>query len=455
MPMLVPRRRIMITAAAAVFAIGASSPWQPFFFYAGAFSFTSYQTSLHYRTSTVSSPTALHGGVGVANTYSWKEEQFEIEVIIPVPPKTSAKNIKFKCSSEGIDLRLNSKEEEEGKILLDGTRKMRGKICVDGSFWSIADASASSTKVDGESNSREITITIEKHFVPISTIGGQQTFDAVTDFDWGGVYPNDEEEVTHRKYDKPEELDVREYAAKMGIDIDNLDMSKVDKTMFGAGLSGGNNPLEEGEEDRDTTPSGTANNEKKKGLHFDIEQATLDQLTRSGLAKEIVQQGDGTEYSLNDETEFSMLGEDILSEELREAGIISGSRPVGSNVPDAWQESSVLVEEVPGYQKTYDVDAASDGGIIVGDIVETEVNTEDDSSSDDSGDDETVALPESELKSASLDGEEKEEAVDPIDKLTVAKLKEILKAQGKKTSGTKQILRDRLRNHVSVLLQEE
>ena len=394
----------------------------------------------------------------MANTYSWKEEQFEIEVTIPVPPKTSAKNIKFKCSSEGIDLRLNN-EEDGGKILLDGTRKMRGKIYVDGTFWSIADAT-SSAKVDGEVP-REITITIEKHFVPASTVGGTQTFDAVTDFDWGGVYPNDEEEVTHREYDEPEELDVREYAAKLGVDIDNLDMSKVDKTMFGAGLSGENNPLE-GQDGQDATSSGRAT-DKKKGLHFDIEQATLDQLTRSGLAKEIVQQGDGTEYSLDDETEFSMLGKDVLAEELREAGIVSGSRPVGINVPDVWQESSVPVEEVPGYQKTYD---AADGGIIVGDIVETQLVAEDDSSND-SDDDDNADLPEGKLKSASLDGEKKgeeeeeeeEEAnsneVDPIDKLTVAKLKEILKAQGLKQSGTKQILRNRLRNHVDTLLQQE
>jgi len=413
----------------------------------------------------------------VANTYSWKEEQFEIEVTIPVPPKTSAKNVKFKCSSEGIDLRLNSNDDEEeegGKILLDGTRKMRGKICVDGTFWSIADATSSSSSkaVNGESsNPREITITIEKHFVPASTVGGQQTFDAVTDFDWGGIYPNDEEEVTHRKYDEPEELNVREYAAKLGVDIDNLDMSKVDKTMFGAGLSGGevnNHPL--GADEGGQGNASDQKKKKKKGLHFDIEQATLDQLTRSGLAKEIVQQGDGTEYSLDDETEFSMLGKDVLAEELREAGIVTGttSRPVGGTVPDVWQESSVPVEEVPGYQKTYDV-ADNDGGIIVGDIVETEVVVaeDDESGNDSSDDDEIVDLPEGEMKSASVGEEQKEEekevevtanakeAADPIDKLTVAKLKEILKAQGLKQSGTKQILRDRLRNHVDTLLQQE
>ena len=438
----------MITiTTAAIIAAGVSSWKSSSLFYAGAFSFP---TSLQRRTSS-----ALFGGVGVANTYSWKEEQFEIEVTIPVPPKTSAKNVKFKCSSEGIDLRLNN-EEDGGQILLDGTRKMRGKICVDGTFWSIADAT-SSAKVDGEIP-REITITIEKHFVPASTVGGQQTFDAVTDFDWGGVYPNDEEEVSHREYDEPEELDVREYAAKLGVDIDNLDMSKVDKTMFGAGLSGENNPLE-GQDGQASTNRAT---DKKKGLHFDIEQATLDQLTRSGLAKEIVQQGDGTEYSLDDETEFSMLGKDILAEELREAGIVSGSRPIGTNVPGVWEESSVPVEEVPGYEQTYDAAAAD--GIIVGDIVETEVvAAEDDSSSDDSDDDTNTDLPESELKSASLDGEKKSEEedegksneTDPIDQLTVVRLKEILKANGLKQSGTKQILRDRLRNHVDTLLQQE
>jgi len=402
-------------------------------------------------------------------------------VTIPVPPKTSAKNIKFKCSSEGIDLRLNNnnnnngEEEEEDQILLDGTRKMRGKICVDGTFWSIADAATttSSSKVDGEniSNPREITISIEKHFVPASTVGGQQTFDAVTDFDWGGIYPNDEEEVTHRTYDEPEELNVREYAAKLGVDIDNLDMSKVDKTMFGAGLSGENDPLDDVEEGQggatpSSSSSGNANEKKKnkKGLHFDIEQATLDQLTRSGLAKEIVQQGDGTEYNLDDETEFSMLGKDILAEELREAGIVTTGSSSSPTVPDVWQESSVPVEEVPGYQKTYDV-VGDDGGIIVGDIVETEVVAEDDSSNDDDSDDEeSVDLPKGELKSASVGGEQKEKEevkaadskeTDPIDKLTVVKLKEILKAQGLKQSGTKQILRDRLRNHVDTLLQQE
>lgn len=446
----------MVTTVAAVL-IAVTSVWQPFF-YAGAFLFTSYS---HYSlsldrslpSSSSSYKSALSGGVGVADTYSWKEEQFEIEITIPVPHDTEVRNVKFKCSSEAIDLRLNNNNDE--KILLDGTRKMRGKICVDGTFWSIADTAMSSA-------TREITITIEKHFVPVSTIGGQQTYDTLTEFDWGGIYPNDEEEVTHRKYEEPEELNVREYAAKLGVDIDNLDMSKVDKTMFGAGISGENNPLEGtgggSEENLDSSsPSRSNMKSKKGGFHFNIEQATLDQLTKSGLAKEIVQQTDGREYSLDDETEFSMLGKNILSDELREAGILTDNRPVGSNVPGIWQESSIPVEpipveEFPDFQKKYNVD-----GLIEEDTVEREI-TGDESISD--GDDNESVMSVSTPLSASLDDEDEEEEQvasdgDPIDKLTVAKLKEILKAQGLKTSGTKQILRDRLRNHVDTLLQEE
>jgi len=154
---------------------------------------------------------ALSVGSGVATTYSWKEEQFEIELKVAVPARTSAKDIKFTCSSDSIHLVLlqNNDTDDKRILLLDGARKMRGKICVDGTFWSI----------DNNADEREVTITIEKHFAPISSVGGTQTYDTLTDFDWGGVYPNDEEEVTYRKYDEPEELDVREYAAKLGVDI--------------------------------------------------------------------------------------------------------------------------------------------------------------------------------------------------------------------------------------------
>ena len=79
------------------------------------------------RTSTI-----LNNGVGTASTYTWNEEQFEIEVKLTVPPKTTTKDIKFKCSSQSIDLRLlncanDNNNDGDGnnigeKILLDGSR---------------------------------------------------------------------------------------------------------------------------------------------------------------------------------------------------------------------------------------------------------------------------------------------------------------------------------------------
>ena len=88
-------------------------------------------------THRIQTNTALYVGIGVANNYSWKEEQFEIEVKVAVPAHTSAKDIKFTCSSDSISLLLinNSVNRTDDEIvLLDGARKMRGKICVDGTF---------------------------------------------------------------------------------------------------------------------------------------------------------------------------------------------------------------------------------------------------------------------------------------------------------------------------------
>ena len=44
---------------------------------------------------------------------------------------------------------------------------------------------------------------------------------------------------------------------------------------------------------------------------------------------------------------------------------------------------------------------------------------------------------------------------DPIDMLTVARLKEVLRAQGLQTSGAKGVLRERLKDHVNSLLQKD
>lgn len=41
--------------------------------------------------------------------------------------------------------------------------------------------------------------------------------------------PDDTTEVTFREYEEAEELDVRYYADKLGVDVDKVDMIKVDK----------------------------------------------------------------------------------------------------------------------------------------------------------------------------------------------------------------------------------
>jgi len=420
-----------------------------------------------HASAPLSKKTALKGGVGVANTYSWNEEQFEIEVKIKVPPKTSAKDIKFKCSSDSIDLHLLNNDEKV--VFLDGSRKVRGKICVDGTFWSI--------EGNGDAD-REITITLEKHIVPTSSAGGTQTYDTLTDFDWGGLYPNDEEEVSHRKYDEAEELNVREYAAKLGVDIDNIDMSKVDPTMFGTGGYGkdGDNASDDAEEGEDGNGKGAVGGNRNKGFNFNITQATLEQLTKTGLAKEVIQQGDGMEYelgsdgSLDEEKVFSMLGKDVSDDELRDAGIVGGG---SAAVPTMWDQQTVPVEEAPGYTKTFDTDnsfADNADGIIESEIVEREIlerNTVVDMFSEtlekevaqsedmDNVQDVTAEIVQNNDVEQDASTNDEKAVQDPVDTLTVVRLKEILREQGLKVSGTKQILRDRLRGHVNTLLQEE
>ncbi|KAL7444391.1 hypothetical protein ACHAXH_009991 [Discostella pseudostelligera] len=396
----------------------------------------------------INSPLSV--GSGVATTYSWTEEQFEIELKVAVPARTSAKDIKFTCSSDSIHLVLLRNDTDDKQILLDGARKMRGKISVDGTFWSI----------DNNADEREVTITIEKHFVPISSVGGTQTYDTLTDFDWGGVYPNDEEEVTNRKYDEPEELNVREYAAKLGVNIDNIDMTKVNKTMFGAGLRD-DSPFSEEEIDNDNSD----------GFRFNITQSTLDQLSKAGLAKEIIQQGDGSEFevgnggsmNIEERKTFSMLGKDISDNELRMAGIIGGGgRRGNNNIPSMWDKQTIPVEEAPGYQKTFDVGNSFSvaDGIIEDEIVDHEITlngcVENIIPKAENG----VEVGVNEASEANVEKTEESNGAssipqDPIDMLTVVRLKEILREQGLKTNGSKQILRDRLRSHVNSLLQEE
>lgn len=252
--------------------------------------------------------------------------------------------------------------------------------------------------------------------------------------------------------------------------------------MFGAGLGDEAASSVDGLDNNDSEDG--SNNKNDKGFHFNITQATLDQLTKTGLAKEVIQQGDGMEYELgtdgtmDEEKTFSMLGKDVSDDELREAGIVGGSGGGGGSgsvgIPTMWDEQTVPVEEAPGYQKTFDAgnSLAESYGIMLDDIVEREISSSDDendgvvdvSGPTTSANDEEMETNKDIMTSAKIiqgsnedttESEDGKPAKDPIDMLTVARLKEILRAQGLKVSGTKQVLRDRLRNHVNSLLQEE
>ena len=111
---------------------------------------------------------------------------------------------------------------------------------IKGTFWVFSD------------RRRSITVTVEKYFAHSNDDM------RVLDYEWKGVYPNDDDEVSQRHYDEPEVLNVREYAASMGVDIDNINRSMVDETMFSSGLN--------------------------------LTQRTLDQLTDKGYLTEVTQQ---------------------------------------------------------------------------------------------------------------------------------------------------------------------
>jgi hypothetical protein len=345
--------------------------------------------------------------------------------------------------SDSIDLRLRVKDDDtlgnKEKVLLDGKRRTRGKICVDGTFWSIDGNNAS-----GDTNNRTVTVTIEKQFTPVSSNlrEGTLTYDSSTDFDWGGLYPDDKDEVSHRKYDEAEELNVREYAAELGVDIDNIDMNKVNKTMFSAGTALGEVDADtELDDARRRTIQNLDEGITKDGFHFDINQATLEQLTKVGLAKEIVQQNDGSEYELGlltnkgdlnaAERKFSMLGKDVSDNELIEAGILDGTA-----LKRSYYDAG---ESLP---EDDDDDTIEDGA--------------EDYSSINSNSDVIDVLPKATTVDIQNDDvAEITDSRDPIEMLTVARLKEVLRAQGLQTSGAKGVLRERLKDHVNSLLQKD
>jgi len=149
----------------------------------------------------------LYIGRGVAKHYRWKEEPNEIEVTVKVPANTRTKDILFKVTPTTVDLRCKSNNSigttvnDTSVILLSGDRSLRGKVCVDGTFWSISDSPPD----------REVTVIIEKN---------KRKGEFEVETDWEGVFVDDDEEVLLREYEEPEELDVRDYCKReLKVDI--------------------------------------------------------------------------------------------------------------------------------------------------------------------------------------------------------------------------------------------
>mmetsp|Transcript_16798 Transcript_16798/g.34596 ORF Transcript_16798/g.34596 Transcript_16798/m.34596 type:complete len:265 (+) Transcript_16798:2-796(+) len=260
---------------------------------------------------------------------------------------------------------------------------------MDGTYWIISDPEINNDDHDDDDTTRDsyrvVMVTIEKQ---IRT--PKDDFDVV-EYDWNGVYEDDEDEVSYRKYDEPEELDVREYAASMGVDIDNIDMNLVDKSMFTSGLN--------------------------------LTKSTFDNMKEAGLMTEVTEQTDGSEWIIDEDGEkspFSSMGRGVSKDEVK-----SAKSP--TQIP--------FLDTDSPWHKTVPLDQAKK----VKDVIEEEPPVKNGSTA------ESEETPEAK-------GIEKD-ARDPIDTLTVAKLKEVLRSRGLKVSGNKKELQERLRAEVQSMLQ--
>ena len=223
---------------------------------------------------------------------------------------------------------------------------------------------------------------------------------------------------------------------------DNIDMSKVNRTMFGAGTLAADADADDDDGAGRGRRGANGALDDDGGFRFDVDRATLERLASAGLAREVVRQADGSEYELGGgERKFSMLGRDVSDDELREAGMVGGgAAPKGRTRYDAGDDALVETDDVRII--------ASNAGVV--DVPGTSEVGEEGEEGEDA---DNVPVAEG-IEDAGGDVASTKPR-DPIDMLTVARLKEVLRSQGLKTSGTKGVLRDRLRGHVKSLLREE
>ena len=335
-------------------------------------SFMIVPSSVVYKTKT----TALQDGTGVAKEgYSWWEDPTEVEVKFQVSSDVKQKDVLFQAKPLSVDLRLQTDnyiretQSFEQITLMNITRRLRGKVDIDGTYWDIEDV---------EGGGREITVTIEKNIPP-----AKDDFEII-DYDWGGVYPD--EVALELDYPEPEALNVREYAAKLGVDIDNINMSMVDKSLFSSGLN--------------------------------MTRNTMDQLAKNGLAQEVTQQGDGTEMITDEDgnsVPFDRLGEGISNDEIKQSDRIPF---LDTDSPFQTAKPAYNFDELLKGLPDSDNDDKAPRQELMDKII------------------------------AEQEAEAQQKMNDPIDHLPKDRLMEILKGQGLDTHGDLTELQQRLKNHV-------
>ncbi|CAM9950822.1 unnamed protein product [Phaeothamnion confervicola] len=137
-------------------------------------------------------------GTGATATYHWIEGPDELEVHVPLPAGTAAKDVNLEIHKERISLSLAGQTEP----VLAGA--LKGDVAVRGSHW---------TMEEEDDGSKMLYLRLEK-------LGGGSD-------EWMGLL--EAERPTELRYDEGEEdLDVDEYVKSIG----GYDPEKVDKSMY-------------------------------------------------------------------------------------------------------------------------------------------------------------------------------------------------------------------------------
>ena len=170
-------------------------------------------------------------------------------------------------------------------------------------------------------------------------------------------------------------------------------------------------------------------------------QSSLEGLTKAGYLQEqqVTQQGDGSEWVTGEDGEqvpFSSFGNDISPKEASSSKIpfLDTSSPWNKAIPvDKKQEFIANATK-----------AAVEEAEELGGREEKEEKTT-----------ATTATQTDSQKMKELVNQRKMKAKDPIENLTVARLKEVLKSNGLKVSGNKRELQDRMRAHVNSMMRKQ